>query len=195
MPILISADLPLEFDVRLPRTRDALAFAQRAHAGQRREADGAPFIVHPLEVAMLLYEAGAADEVIAAGVLHDTLEKTDATVYELHARFGPRVCEIVCAETDDPRIAGYARRKAELREQVSRAGQDALMVFAADKVSKVRELALGEGPPIKVRSQRLRHYRQCLAMLQRRLPHSPLVAALAAELEAPSAGTALAGAG
>jgi hypothetical protein len=82
---------------------------------------------------------------------------------------------------------GYARRKAEHREQVAHAGQDALTVFAADKLSKVRELALGDGPPIKVLSQRLRHYRQCLAMLQRRLPHSPLVAALAAELEGPSA--------
>ena len=48
------------------------------HAGQRRQLDGAPFIEHPLEVAAILHDAGAPDHVIAAGILHDTLEKTDA---------------------------------------------------------------------------------------------------------------------
>ena len=81
----------------------------------------------------MLYEAGATDDVIAAGVLHDTLERTDATAYELYARFGRGVGEIVSAVTDDHRIAGYARRKAALRNQVANAGDDALIVFAADK--------------------------------------------------------------
>ena len=53
---------------------------------------------------MLLYESGAADEVIAAGVLHDTLEKTDATAYDIYARFGRRVGDIVCAVSHDPGI-------------------------------------------------------------------------------------------
>ena len=170
--------------MRLPKTRAAIAYADRHHGGQRREVDGAPFILHPVEVATLLYEAGATDDVIAAGVLHDTLERTDATAYELYARFGRGVGEIVSAVTDDHRIAGYARRKAALRNQVANAGDDALIVFAADKLSKVRELRLSDGPEIKTRSRRLRHYRLCLAMLQERLPDSPLVSALAGELSA-----------
>jgi len=170
--------------VRLPKTRAAIAYADRHHGGQRREVDGAPFILHPVEVATLLYEAGATDDVIAAGVLHDTLERTDATAYELYARFGRGVGEIVSAVTDDHRIAGYARRKAALRNQVANAGDDALTVFAADKLSKVRELRLSDGREIKTHSRRLRHYRLCLAMLQQRLPTSPLVGALAAELAA-----------
>jgi (p)ppGpp synthase/HD superfamily hydrolase len=52
---------------RLPKTRAALKYARELHAGQSREADGAPFIVHPREVAELLYAAGAPDELIAAG--------------------------------------------------------------------------------------------------------------------------------
>ena len=173
-----------EFAAGLAKAQAALAYAERLHEGQLRAVDGAPFIVHPIEVGMLLYASGAADEVIAAGLLHDTLEKTDATAYDIRARFGRRVGNIVCAVSHDPGIPGYARRKAALRDQVSRAGDDALTVFAADKLSKVRELRLGDSSGIKVRGRKLRHYRLSLAMLQERLPDSPLVAALAAELGA-----------
>jgi (p)ppGpp synthase/HD superfamily hydrolase len=186
---LISADRFSEFATRLPRTQAALTYAESLHEGQHRAVDGAPFIVHPIEVGMLLYESGAADEVIAAGVLHDTLEKTNATAYDIYARFGRRVGDIVCAVSHDPGIPGYARRKAALREQVATAGDQALKVFAADKLSKLRELRVSDSSGIKVRSRKLKHYRLSLTMLQERLPSSPLVAALAAELDAlPDAG-------
>ena len=189
---MIATDAMPAFADRLPSARAALAYAQRLHEGQARVVDGAPFIAHPIEVGTLLYEVGATDDVIAAGVLHDTLEKTNATAYEIRSRFGRRVGQIVCAVSHDPGIAGYSRRKAALRDQVASAGEDALSVFAADKLSKVRELRLDDGSgAIKVRSRKLRHYRLSLAMLQERLPDSPLVAALATELNAlqrPSAG-------
>ena len=138
----------------LPTTQAAIAYAERLHTGQRRKIDGSPFIEHPLEVASLLYHAGAPDHVIAAGVLHDTLEKTDATEAELAARFGARVAALVRAVTEDKRITSYAKRKAALREQAANAGQQALLVFAADKLSKVRELRLAARaafPPIDAR--------------------------------------------
>jgi (p)ppGpp synthase/HD superfamily hydrolase len=109
------------------------------HAGQRR-ADGTPFILHPLEVASLLYYAGAPDHLVAAGVMHDLIEKTDATAADLLERFGPRITGLVLAVSDDDRIAGYAKRKAALRQHVAGAGGDALTLFAADKLSKLREL-------------------------------------------------------
>jgi (p)ppGpp synthase/HD superfamily hydrolase len=183
---LVSAVRTPEFAADLPKTQAALAYAEPLHKGQLRGVDGEPFIVHPVEVAMLLHDAGADDEVIAAGVLHDALEKTDATAYDIYARFGRRVGDIVCAVSHDPGIPGYARRKAALRDQAAGAGDDALTVFAADKLSKVRELRVGDGSGIKVRSRKLKHYRLSLAMLQERLPDSPLVAALAAELDAHS---------
>jgi len=99
-----------------------------------------PMARHPSEVGEPLYEVGATDEVIAAGLLHYAIEKTDATAYEVTARVGHRVGEIVRAVTDDDRIVEYSRRKAALRDQVANAGDDALAVFAADKPSKVREL-------------------------------------------------------
>jgi (p)ppGpp synthase/HD superfamily hydrolase len=125
--------------VRLPQTQSAIEYAERLHAGQRR-ADGTPFILHPLEVASLLYCIGAPDHLIAAGVLHDALEKTSAREEHLRRKFGLQTARLVVEVTDDDRITSYAKRKAALRRQVAAAGDEALMLFAADKLSKVREL-------------------------------------------------------
>jgi (p)ppGpp synthase/HD superfamily hydrolase len=179
--------------VRLPQTQAAIEYAERMHAGQRR-ADGEPFILHPLEVAALLYDTGAADHLIAAGVLHDVVEKADVTAAELRERFGPRVTALVLAVSDDGRIVGYGERKAALRRQVADAGEDALALFAADKLSKLRELrretaadardSVTPGRVRKLRARRLRHYRRSLALLEERLPRSPLVRQLREELHA-----------
>ena len=174
---------------RLPRTRAALAYAEEQHAGQQRKIDGTAFITHPIEVGLLLLDAGASDHVIAAGVLHDTIEKAGADSADLRRRFGPRTAALVAAVTEDEHIHGYATRKAALRRQAEAAGREAMMVFAADKVSKVRELPVGRPgsgaePVSRTRKRRLTHYRQCLEMLERHLADSPLVTALRAELEA-----------
>ncbi len=170
-----------ELTARLPATRAALAYAEQRHSGQRRKGDGAPFIEHPVEVGWLLYRAGAPDHVIAAGVLHDTIEKAGADIVELRARFGPRTAALVAAVSEDREIPTYARRKAALRAQVAAAGPEAMLVFAADKVSKVRELSL-PGAPAQPPQRRMRHYRRCLELLERQL-NSPLVAQLRSELE------------
>jgi hypothetical protein len=177
----------------LPKTQAALAYARELHAGQSREADGAPFILHPREVASLLYRDGATDHLIAAGALHDVLEKTPAAVSELRERFGGRIARLVLAVSEDERIVGYEERKTALRERAAAAGEEALRLFAADKVSKVRELrrlerkngaelrggpALGRGNG----NRRLVHYRECLTLLRERLPDSRLVRQLEAEL-------------
>jgi (p)ppGpp synthase/HD superfamily hydrolase len=161
------------FVERLPQTRAAMAYAERMHGGQRR-ADGTPFILHPVEVASLLYYSGAPDPLIAAGVMHDLIEKSDATPADLRERFGPRITGLVLAVSDDDRIAGYAKRKAALRQQVAGAGDEALTLFAADKLSKLRELrretvvdSTDRAAPSRVRqlrARRLRHYQRSLAV-------------------------------
>jgi len=161
------------------------------HAAQQR-ADGTAFILHPREVAALLYYADASDRLIAAGVMHDLVEKTDATAAGLRRRFGHRITELVLAVSDDDRISGYAKRKAALRRQVAGAGDEALTLFAADKLSKLRELRreaavdpAGSGTPGRareLRARRLRHYQRSLALLEERLAGSPLVRALRDEL-------------
>jgi (p)ppGpp synthase/HD superfamily hydrolase len=196
------------FPPRLPLTRSAVEYADRMHAGQRR-GDGTPFILHPLEVASLLYRSGAPDHLIAAGVMHDVVEKTDANASDLRERFGPASTDLVLAVTEDDRIPGHEQRKAALRCQVADAGEEALTLFAADKLSKLRELrretaADPRSTNTRVQESRVRrlmHYTRSLALLEERLAESPLVLQLHAELtrllreRAVLAGASLTGAG
>src|ERR1700744_4585317 len=110
----------------LHQTLAARAYAVEQHAGQRRSADGAPFVMHPIEVATLLADVGAPDHVVAAGALHDTIEKTDTVAGDLTERFGARITSLVVALSEDPAISGYSARKAALRDQVKAAGNEAL---------------------------------------------------------------------
>jgi (p)ppGpp synthase/HD superfamily hydrolase len=176
----------------LPRAADALVYARRAHAGQERSFDGAPFIEHPIEVASILHQAGAADDLVAAGILHDTIEKTGVTAGHLRDRFGNRIAGLVAAVTEDASIAGFADRKQALRDQVAAAGRDAVLLSLADKISKVRELrlalladpaALRQRVSPGSRARRMRHYDEFLRTAEDLLPDEPLVARLRAELE------------
>jgi (p)ppGpp synthase/HD superfamily hydrolase len=175
-----------DFVERSPLTRDALAFAASCHEGQTRELNDIPFVTHPVEVACLLHEAGYSDEVVAAGVLHDVLEETNAELGDLEDRFGPDVAGLVAAVSDDPSIKDDAERKAALRDQVARAGDRAAAVFAADKVSKARELRrrAGHGRFEHRDKARVEHYEASLDMLADLIPGHDLLDRLRDELEA-----------
>jgi (p)ppGpp synthase/HD superfamily hydrolase len=129
---------------------------------------------------------------VVAGILHDVLEKTEVRASELRERFGGRITALVAAVSEDEQIEGYGRRKAALRRQVAAAGDEALTLFAADKLSKLRELrretvADPSGVPAgrrELRARRVRHYQRSLALLEERLSDSPLVEELRHELHA-----------
>jgi len=121
--------------------RDALETARRAHAGQRRRgSDGLPYIEHPLAVAEILVEHRYGDEVLAAALLHDVLEKSGVEASEIRERFGDRVADLVEALTEDETIELYEERKNEHRWRVAKAGPDAMAIFAADKRTNVMTL-------------------------------------------------------
>ena len=165
---------------RRPRSK----FASARHANQYREIDHAPFIAHPIEVGSLLHADGQPDEVIAAGLLHDVLEKTGTTRAELQRRFGACVAGLVESVSDDPSIDDYGSRKRELRDRVAHAGSDTVAIFAADKISKVRELTLLPTSRLDETTTRakLAHYRASLKMLRGVAGNSALVDLLDAEL-------------
>ena len=170
----------------LPLTAAAAEFAVERHAGQLRDADRAPFVQHPLEVASLLSVAGYRDHVVASGVLHDVLESTDTDVIELKSRFGPRVSALVRAVSEDPSIEEPQARKSALRAQVARSSIEAVAIFAADKVSRAGELRLRlrAGPRSDEVNGKLDHYRASLSMVERRLGRRHmLVERLRTELE------------
>ena len=165
-----------------------MTYADALHAGQRRPVDGAPFILHPLEVASLLYYAGASDQVVAAGVLHDVIEDTSAAADDLRRRFGVRVTNLALAVSEDDRIADHDVRKAVLRAQVAASGHDALLLFAADKISNVRALRAASVRNVRADvaggfAEKIRHYRRSSELLEELEPDAGLVHALREELE------------
>ena len=187
-PAPAGRDSSLSFLRDLPLTQAALEFAQTRHAGQRRLSDGAPFVVHPLEVASLLERSHYPDYVVAAAVLHDVLEDTDAERSELEARFGPKVAELVDVVSDDLSIPDEENRRDDVRERVRSAGGYAPVVYAADKVSKVRELRvlLLIGFPEQEANAKRDHYWKCLswsscALSSKRSRNSRLRSCLTAE--------------
>jgi (p)ppGpp synthase/HD superfamily hydrolase len=131
--------------------KEALATAQRTHAGQlRRGSDGRPFIDHPVAVAELLLRERQGDEVLAAALLHDVVEKSDTDLAAVRERFGDVVANLVEAMTEDESIASYEDRKEEHRRRVADSEPAALAIFAADKLTNVAMLReayalIGEG--------------------------------------------------
>jgi HD domain len=120
--------------------RQALDVARKLHAGAVRDVgDEVPFIKHPLAVAELLAEYELGDELVVAGLLHDTLEYTDLGLDTLRERFGMKVAMIVCGLSEDFEITDYETRKRELRGRVAATGIEAQRVFAADKIANVIE--------------------------------------------------------
>jgi hypothetical protein len=173
----------------LPLASQAFEFTAERHAGQLREADAAPFLLHPLEVGALLHVFGYPERVVTAGLLHDILESSDTTAVELRMRFGPVVAGLVEAVSEDPAVSDPVERKARLRRQVAATGAEAAAVFAADKLSKVREIRIRAACDAAFASDaglrmKLDHYLASRRMLERQLGEHPIVTALAFELEA-----------
>jgi (p)ppGpp synthase/HD superfamily hydrolase len=179
-------ELRLSFTNDLPLTRKAVRFGVERHRGQERDSDHAPFVVHPLEVASLLERAGYPDHVVAAAVLHDVLEDTDTDRAGLEADFGREVAQLVAAVSDDPTIEDEEDRKSQVRERIRHLDGEAAAIYAADKVSKVRELRVlvVAGASRDEVEVKLRRHRKSLEMLAAIMPGSRLVALLRFELEA-----------
>jgi HD domain len=168
----------------LPMAQAALEFASIRHAGQYREVDRARFVTHPTEVGELLQADGQPDQVVAAGLLHDVLEKTATTSAELRHRFGSRVAQLVETVSVDQAIRDHNAGKRAVRDRVAHADSDSVEIFAADKIAKVRELSLL--PPRRLDEphvrEKLANYRASLEMLRQVASDAPLVERLDVEL-------------
>ena len=90
----------------------ALKFAADAHSGTERRGKGFPYIIHPMEAVTIVATITSDPELLAAAVLHDTVEDTDVTIEELRNEFGERVATLVQHETAPlPEDAPWRTRK------------------------------------------------------------------------------------
>ena len=124
-----------------PLIQAALATATAAHAGQiRNGAGGISYVEHPKAVAGLLAEHGWTEEVLAAALLHDVVEDSELTIGDLSERFGEPVATLVAALSDDESIDDWRERKTEHRGRVVSGGEEALAIYAVDKLTNVKAL-------------------------------------------------------
>ncbi|MSQ50025.1 MAG: bifunctional (p)ppGpp synthetase/guanosine-3',5'-bis(diphosphate) 3'-pyrophosphohydrolase [Betaproteobacteria bacterium] len=136
----------------------ALAFAAHKHRDQRRkDAEASPYINHPIALAEVLAgEGGIADAgVLAAALLHDTIEDTATTLAELRAQFGERIAAMVAEVTDDQDLPKAERKRLQI-EHAAGISPGAKLVKLADKICNLRDVA--GHPPAKWDLQRRREY-------------------------------------
>ncbi|MDY0258205.1 RelA/SpoT family protein [Desulfovibrio sp.] len=131
-----SADLEL--------IQKAYVFAATAHVGQTR-LSGEPYLSHPLAVADTLAEMGFDEATVAAGLLHDTVEDTKATIEELDENFGEDVADIVDGVTKISMIPFENKEEAQaenIRKMILAMSHDmrVLMVKLADRLHNMRTL-------------------------------------------------------
>lgn len=124
----------------------AIIFATKAHSGTTRKGTNVPYIVHPIEAAAIVSSMTDDEEVIAAAVLHDVLEDTEATEDDLYARFGRRITELVINESENKRrtlpaaLTWKTRKQETITFLETEADRDAKMLALADKLSNLRAI-------------------------------------------------------
>ncbi len=99
-----------------PRIDAALVLAARAHRTQVRKGTDIPYIVHPVQVAMILMRHGFDEDLVIAGVLHDTVEDTDVRADDIRAAFGDGVAALVTAVSETKQDESGARRPWRTRK-------------------------------------------------------------------------------
>lgn len=120
--------------------KEAAAFAEQVHRGTLRKGTPIPYITHPLEAAIIVTMMTGDEEMIAAALLHDSIEDAGVTYRELQERFGTRVADLVEEESED-KTKSWQERKSATIEHLKSAGHDAKILALADKLSNIRSTA------------------------------------------------------
>ena len=123
---------------------EAIAFAVKAHDGMRRKKSEVPYILHPMEAAVIVSTMTADQNLIAAAALHDVVEDAGVTLEEIEAKFGKRVRELVQSETEDKRADLPPAETWRIRKEESLSvlkytdDEGVLMVWLGDKLANMR---------------------------------------------------------
>ena len=113
----------------------AIRIAMEAHEGQYRKDNGLPYIVHPIQVMQTINRWGTTNELIlAAAVLHDTLEDTDLSQLRIYHEFGPLILDFVNELTFDE--VKYHDKAEYLRSFKNKSG-GAVIIKVADRVCNI----------------------------------------------------------
>lgn len=176
------------------KINDAIRFAIKTHEvyqKQKRKGKDVPYIVHPLTVGLILARAATSEDVIVAGILHDTIEDSTSekkvTREMLIERFGEAVADLVVSVSEMRKELPWEERKQTAFEHIASFSRESLLVKSADLISNVTECAYdyernGEAffADFKVPILTLfKHYARSIDAILERWPESPLADDLA----------------
>ena len=135
----------------------AAAFAAEKHrTGRRKDVQASPYINHPIQLAYILVQADIEDPVVlAAALLHDTLEDTQTTLEELQIVFGFEIANIVAECSDDKSLTKLERKQAQI-DRAATISPKAKLVKLADKIANVNDM--NDAPPAGWSLERKREY-------------------------------------
>jgi len=129
------------------KIQKAIKFAAKTHnhyQQQVRKGKVIPYISHPLTVGIILALAKAPEDVIVAGILHDTIEDSvkekKVTAEMLSERFGQNVADLVLSVTEQNRSLSWDERKNEALSHIEHFSHDSIMVKSGDILSNTSEL-------------------------------------------------------
>jgi guanosine-3',5'-bis(diphosphate) 3'-pyrophosphohydrolase len=131
-------------DVDADLLERAFVFATTAHEGQQRRS-GEPFVIHPLGVARILADLQLDDSTLAAALLHDVVEDTDATIEVVRAEFGEEIARLVEGVTKLTRTQFQSREQAQAdnyRKMIVAMAQDirVILIKLADRLHNMRTI-------------------------------------------------------
>jgi (p)ppGpp synthase/HD superfamily hydrolase len=117
----------------------AINFATKAHSGQKRKGKDVSYITHPLSVGLLLASSGVKQDVVVAGILHDTIEDTNTSYNAIQKQFGKEVADIVNDVTEQDRNLSWIERKKQALEHVKDMQNESVLVKTADVLQNISE--------------------------------------------------------
>lgn len=121
------------------KLNQAIIYATERHAGQLRKGSTKPAIVHSLETMMILDHMEADIDLMIAGVLHDTVEDTTATIEEIREIFGDEIAHLVWEHTED-KTRSWQERKQQAIKSLNDASFEVKILVLADKISNMRDI-------------------------------------------------------
>jgi len=160
---------------------DTVEFSTLAHRGQMRKVTEIPYILHPLRVGQLLIEYGCSEEVVLAGILHDTLEDTSVTEEDLQEKFGDQVTQLVKGASEPEKSAPWEERKQHTLDFLKSAPLEVVWIICADKLDNIRSIQADLeriGSKVWERFNRPRekqswYYHSMVQILGQRMPEEP----------------------
>lgn len=126
---------------------EAILLAARAHDGMTRKMTPQPYILHPMEAAVIVGSMTTDQEILAAAVLHDVVEDADVKLMEIDEKFGPRVRDLVASETEYKRAYMPAAQTWQMRKEEAIAVLEhtedigVKMLYLGDKLANLRSIA------------------------------------------------------